>query len=82
MRACRHRALSVEDRDEMAKALLGHVGVPQDVRLIAEVARLRARVRELEAELASAHADRDRMVGVPMSDDELLRLSELEHAGV
>jgi hypothetical protein len=38
----------------MAKALLGHVGVGTDLRLAAEVRRLRARVAELEAELAEA----------------------------
>ncbi|HWG93198.1 MAG TPA: hypothetical protein VNU66_03090 [Mycobacteriales bacterium] len=36
----------------MAKALLGHVGVGTDLRLAAEVRRLRGRVAELEAELA------------------------------
>jgi len=38
----------------MAKALLGHVGVSTDLRLAAEVRRLRGRVAELEAELARA----------------------------
>jgi hypothetical protein len=33
----------------MAKAIYGHLGV--DPRLLAEVARLRARVRDLEAEV-------------------------------
>ncbi len=36
----------------MAKALLGHVGASTDLRLAAEVRRLRSRVAELEAELA------------------------------
>ncbi len=39
----------------MAKALLGHVGVGNDLRLSSEVRRLRARVAELEADLATAH---------------------------
>ncbi|MEZ5116248.1 MAG: hypothetical protein R2737_08270 [Candidatus Nanopelagicales bacterium] len=39
----------------MPKALYGHVGGP-DPRLVAEVARLRVRVRELEAELARTRA--------------------------
>ena len=39
----------------MAKALLGHVGVGADLRLAAEVRRLRARVAQLEQELAHAH---------------------------
>lgn len=36
----------------MAKAIYGHVGLGPDVRLAAEVRRLRGRVTELEAELA------------------------------
>jgi hypothetical protein len=40
----------------MARALLGHVGLPNEQALAYEVARLRRRVRELEAELADAHA--------------------------
>ena len=40
----------------MAKALLGHVGVGSDPRLLAEVARLRRRVSDLEDELARSHA--------------------------
>src|SRR5215472_14897536 len=35
----------------MAKALLGHVGGP-DPRMVSEMRRLQARVRDLEAELA------------------------------
>lgn len=38
----------------MAKALYGHVGV--DARLLSELTRLRARVRELEAEVAGLSA--------------------------
>jgi hypothetical protein len=36
----------------MARALLGHVGSPGEQALAYEVARLRRRVRELEAEVA------------------------------
>lgn len=36
----------------MAKALFGHTGLGPDLRLAAEVRRLRGRVAELEAELA------------------------------
>lgn len=39
----------------MAKALFGHVGSSTDQRLAAEVRRLRARVAQLESELAAAH---------------------------
>ena len=50
----------------MAKALLGHVGVGTDLRLAAEVRRLRARVVELEAELAQARAA---LLDVHVDDD-------------
>jgi hypothetical protein len=40
----------------MAKALLGHVGLGTDLRLAEEIRRLQRRVKELEAELAEAHA--------------------------
>ena len=36
----------------MAKALFGHVGAGTDLRLVDEVRRLRARVTDLEDELA------------------------------
>lgn len=39
----------------MAKALYGHVGTSTDQRLSAEIRRLRARVAQLEADLALAH---------------------------
>ncbi len=39
----------------MAKALLGHVGNGADLRLVAEVRRLRARVVALESDLSLAH---------------------------
>ena len=38
----------------MARALMGHVGLPNEQVLAFEVARLRKRVAELEAELATA----------------------------
>jgi hypothetical protein len=38
----------------MARALLGHVGQPNEQLLAFEVARLRRRVAELESELAEA----------------------------
>ena len=41
----------------MAKALLGHVGIGPDLRLVEEVRRLQRRVKELEAELADARAE-------------------------
>jgi hypothetical protein len=46
----------------MAKALLGHVGAGNDARLLAEVQRLRRRVRDLEDELARSRAIQDLLV--------------------
>jgi hypothetical protein len=43
---------------EMAKALLGYVGALPDRRLVDEVAHLRSRVRDLEAELDRLRAER------------------------
>jgi hypothetical protein len=40
----------------MAKALFGHVGVGPDVRVMSEMTRLRARIRELEDEVARLEA--------------------------
>jgi len=53
-----HRCVRVEAH-EMAKALLGHVGVLPERRLIDEVTYLRSRVRALEAELARLRSERD-----------------------
>jgi cell division septum initiation protein DivIVA len=51
----------------MAKALFGAVGIGADVRMQAEVRRLRDRVRELENEVAclrSSHAELEATVAV------------------
>ena len=54
----------------MAKALLGHVGLGADVRLVDEVRRLRGRVAALESELAHMHAVNDALAAsVPVEDD-------------
>ncbi len=45
----------------MAKALFGHTTPFPDVRLLAEVGRLRRQVDELEQELADSRAERQRM---------------------
>lgn len=55
----------------MAKALFGHVGVGADLRLAAEVRRLRGRVTELEAELARVRAANDALVASVRVDDDL-----------
>ena len=60
----------------MAKALLGHVGIGPDLRLVEEVRRLQRRVKELEAELAEART-------APVEDvvpAELLALEQREPA--
>ncbi|MCW2605983.1 MAG: hypothetical protein JWO60_676 [Frankiales bacterium] len=57
----------------MAKALFGHVGAGNDLRLAAEVRRLRGRVAELEAELEALRS------AVSVTDDDL-RLLTLDRA--
>ena len=60
----------------MAKALFGHVGIGNDLRLAAEVRRLRARVAELEQELALTRATSDAFASLTVEDD--LRTLTLE----
>ena len=62
----------------MAKALLGHVGVGSDLRLVDEVRRLRGRIAELETELARVRTVNDALAAaVPVEDDlSTLALSE------
>ncbi len=55
----------------MAKALLGHVGGP-DPRMVAEMRRLQARVRDLEAELVRLQTENDTLAAV--SDEEVMAL--------
>jgi uncharacterized protein YigA (DUF484 family) len=57
----------------MARALLGHVGLPNEQLLAFEVARLRRRVAELEAELAEA---RRHATEFDMTSIELHQLAE------
>ena len=59
----------------MAKALFGHVGVGTDQRLAAEVRRLRARVEELELELARSRAAHEALLGSVTVDDDLRLLT-------
>lgn len=59
----------------MAKALLGHVGLGPDVRVMLEMRRLRDRVRDLEHEVARLEsANAALAAGLPV-DDEMLSLS-------
>ena len=46
----------------MAKALIGSVVAPRDLRVAEELAALRARVRRLEAEVAELRAERDERI--------------------
>jgi hypothetical protein len=61
----------------MAKAIYGHVGA--DARLAAEVARLRLRVRELEAEIArmQTSATSDDAPGIDWAGEEWLLPDEV-----
>ncbi len=63
----------------MAKALLGHVGVGPDLRLAAEVRRLRGRVVELEDEVARLRAANEALVAAVHVEDDIRVLTE-EHA--
>ena len=54
----------------MAKALLGHVGVTRDLRLVEENRRLRRRLGELEAECARLRTVNEALAArVPVADD-------------
>lgn len=56
----------------MAKALFGHVGVAPDKRMLDEVTRLRAQVRDLEIEVMRLRAENDRLVAAASSSSDLL----------
>ncbi len=58
----------------MAKALFGHVGIGNDLRLAAEVRRLRSRVAELESALAVARATSDALAASMTVEDDLRTL--------
>ncbi|HEX5596223.1 MAG TPA: hypothetical protein VFX61_09445 [Micromonosporaceae bacterium] len=60
----------------MAKALYGHVGRAPNRRLLDEVTRLRASVRELEFEITRLRAENDRLAAAVAEQDDLLRLAE------
>ena len=64
----------------MAKALLGHVGVGADLRLAAEVRRLRGKVAELEGELARVRAANEALVASVHVEDDIRVLTESEPA--
>lgn len=60
----------------MAKALLGHVGVGPDLRLAAEVRRLRGRVGDLELEVARLRAANEALVAAVHVEDDIRVLTE------
>ena len=64
----------------MAKALLGHVGTNVDLRMVAEMKRLRDRVRELEGEVVRLRAENAELTHSVRVDDEMLTLSVHEPA--
>lgn len=59
----------------MAKALFGHVGLGPDVRVTAELRRLRERVRELEAENARLRSTNASLTAAVQVQDEMLTLN-------
>jgi len=59
----------------MAKALFGHVGLGPDVRVTAEMRRLRERVRDLEHEVARLEAANAALRNGLHVDDDMLTLS-------
>lgn len=70
----------------MAKALLGHLAVAPDRRLVDELLHLRTRVRDLESELAELRAERAELiaelpatpVGEARLDSQIERLQEVD----
>jgi hypothetical protein len=63
----------------MAKALYGHVGLSQDMRLVSEVRRMRQRIGDLEAEVARLRALNESLT-VDMPEREMITLPEREPA--
>jgi len=59
----------------MAKALLGHVGLGPDVRVMLEMRRLRDRVRDLEHEVARLEAANAALRNGLHVDDDMLTLA-------
>ena len=64
----------------MAKALFGAVGIGADVRIQAEVRRLRDRVRELEAEVASLRTVNAELLTTVAVERDLMALTSREPA--
>ena len=65
----------------MAKALFGHVGTGPDVRMLAEMRRLRQRVRDLEDELETLRGANAALAAhTSVTDELILSVSEAEPA--
>jgi uncharacterized small protein (DUF1192 family) len=64
----------------MAKALFGHVGQDLDVRMVAELRRMRDRVRQLELEVARLQAANNKLSSHLTLDDDMLTLTVAEQA--
>jgi hypothetical protein len=62
----------------MAKALLGHLGGPDPV-VVAELARLRRRTRDLEDEVERLRAANEALTAL-VAEDQLLSLTDREPA--
>ena len=62
----------------MAKALLGHLGGPDPV-VLAEIARLRRRVRDLEDEVGRLRATNDALT-VVVAEEQMLSVADREPA--
>jgi hypothetical protein len=65
----------------MAKALLGHVGISPDLRVVEENRRLRRRVEELEVEVGRLRGINEALAArVTVSDDMLQIVPDAEPA--
>ncbi len=63
----------------MAKALLGHLSGPDPI-VLAEIARLRRRVRDLEDELDRLHTENDALSALVAAGEQVLSVTEREPA--
>lgn len=76
-------AYRAEETATMSKAIYGHLAGRVDPRLVEEVRRLRHRVVDLESALTTARSENDRLIAsMRVGDDDLLHLSDLEHATI
>jgi uncharacterized small protein (DUF1192 family) len=62
----------------MAKALLGHLSNDLDLRMVAELRRMRDRVRELEDEVARLQAANTALASGLLVNDDMLTIEALD----